>query len=269
MFAGNAKSLVARYIDKIFPRLWMERELKFRSHHFENELWLVPIFCDKRMTSIDVGANTGAYSYYMLKYSAHVISFEPNIDHWRRLRRLLGTRCHLESAALSNDSRHVKLRVDEHNDGLATIEERNSLTWAADESAVVCRDITSRTLDSFSLSNISLIKIDVEGHEEAVIEGASKTIALNRPVLIIESEDRHNPGAPRRLVETMAKFEYRAFFLRGGVLVSSENLEDKDINPANLDGGLRQYVNNFIFIPVDKIDKYAQVVLGISNKLAK
>ena len=43
-----------------------------------------------------------------------------------------------------------------------------------------------RPLDDFGLTNVSLIKIDVEGHENPVLEGAAKTIAANRPVVVLE-----------------------------------------------------------------------------------
>jgi FkbM family methyltransferase len=41
-------------------------------------------------------------------------------------------------------------------------------------------------LDALALDNVSLMKIDVEGCEEEVIEGARETIVGNRPVIIIE-----------------------------------------------------------------------------------
>ena len=55
-----------------------------------------------------------------------------------------------------------------------------------------------RPLDDFSFSNVSLIKIDVEGHENAVLEGASGTIAENRPVVVLEiiGGGTVYPGAP-------------------------------------------------------------------------
>lgn len=42
------------------------------------------------------------------------------------------------------------------------------------------------TLDSLNLNNVSFIKIDVEGNEEEVIEGARKTILRNKPVMVVE-----------------------------------------------------------------------------------
>lgn len=43
-----------------------------------------------------------------------------------------------------------------------------------------------RTLDSFNLDNIALMKIDIESTEDEFLEGARETIARSRPILIIE-----------------------------------------------------------------------------------
>lgn len=43
-----------------------------------------------------------------------------------------------------------------------------------------------RTLDSFNLSNISFIKVDIEGAELAMLKGATQTIKNNKPVIYLE-----------------------------------------------------------------------------------
>jgi len=226
----------------------MERELRFRPSHFEEEFWLVPMLCDKRKTAIDIGANAGHYSYYMGKFSQNVIAFEPNRDLWNDLRRLLGRRVHLEPAALSRTSSKAVLRIDPGNTGVATIEEKNDLSSIKDKSVLAVREIEARTLDSFNFSNIAMIKIDVEGHEEAVLEGARETILRNRPALIVESEDRHNRGAPRRIAESLAALGYLGFYLRDRRLCDFSTLRVEDTDPKNLDSGT-PYINNFVFIP--------------------
>lgn len=47
-----------------------------------------------------------------------------------------------------------------------------------------------RSLDSFELDDVALIKIDVEGGEPAVIRGARETIARCRPLICAEHQDR-------------------------------------------------------------------------------
>ena len=43
-----------------------------------------------------------------------------------------------------------------------------------------------RALDGFGFERVSLLKIDVEGYENEVLEGAVDTIRRNRPVVVIE-----------------------------------------------------------------------------------
>src|SRR5262245_4239333 len=43
-----------------------------------------------------------------------------------------------------------------------------------------------RALDEFPFQDVSFIKIDVEGYEDHVLDGARKTIARHRPVLLVE-----------------------------------------------------------------------------------
>ena len=245
------KATIVNEIRKHFPKLWMERELRFRPNHFEPELQLVPFLCDKRKMSIDIGANMGAYSYVMSKYSKQVLAFEPNKDLWSDLHRLLGGRFHIEGAALSNRVGTSTLRIDHTNTGVATIEEKNNLSCVKDKSIVVEKIVQVATLDSFGFSDVAMIKIDVEGHEEAVVAGALETIRRCRPSLIIESEDRHNPGAPRRLADSLSPLDYRVLFLKSGKLLDFEELRDENMDPANLMRGNREYVNNFVFIPAE------------------
>jgi FkbM family methyltransferase len=234
-------------MEKRFPKLWMERELRFRPNHFEAEFWLLPFLCDRQKTSVDIGANMGHYSYYMAKFSSDVIAFEPNRDLWGDLRRLLGSRVQLDSAALSRTSSKAVMRIDHHNTGVSTIEEKNDLSCVDDVAAVVTREIETRTLDSFNLSNIAMMKIDVEGHEEAVLEGGRETLRRNQPSLIIESEDRHNAGAPRRIAEFLRDLGYLGYFVKGGELRDVSTLRGEDTDHRNLDAGV-PYINNFLFL---------------------
>lgn len=48
-----------------------------------------------------------------------------------------------------------------------------------------------RSLDSFDLDKVDFIKIDVEGGEQFVLEGAKETIRRCRPVLLVEVFEEH------------------------------------------------------------------------------
>jgi FkbM family methyltransferase len=84
-------------------------------------------------------------------------------------------------------------------------------------------DVPVRTLDSFGLTNIGLIKIDVEGSEQAVLEGAIETLTRNHfPKLLFESwrPEQESLGFPARaLRESLFAFlqslQYRIVPVRG------------------------------------------------------
>ncbi len=74
------------------------------------------------------------------------------------------------------------------------------------------------TLDSYHLSNVSLIKVDVEGAEPLVFYGAQETIRANRPVIIYEKrEDRKITSQmiqTLKLESTITDFEIEDFIAK-------------------------------------------------------
>src|SRR5437868_5966109 len=69
-------------------------------------------------------------------------------------------------------------------------------------------EIEVRTLDQFDLRNVGFVKIDVEGHELAVLEGAARTLARERPNLLIEANEHHRPDAVGSIRRFMAELDY-------------------------------------------------------------
>lgn len=126
---------------------------------------------------IDVGCNLGVYTYHFSRFFREVKSFEPLPDISYRV-EVLKLRGHeLLSYALSDNSDqlilHVPIVDGEPAYGLASLEEREVESMEA--------LVQVRTLDSFNFSNVDLIKIDVEGHEQSVIEGGRQTLKTEKP----------------------------------------------------------------------------------------
>ncbi len=183
----------------------------------EAELHLLPRLCSHERWSIDVGANNGVYAWHLARWSAGVTAFEPQPAHAAFLARAFGPRVTVEQVALSDSAGEARLRVPvaRDEDGRATIEPRNTLArQAVAEYAVRCR-----RLDSYRLPPVGLIKIDVEGHELAVLRGAQAILERDRPNLIVESEDRHHPGAPGLVRDFLAAFGYTPHVCRNGRLL--------------------------------------------------
>lgn len=206
--------------------------------------------------AVDVGANRGVYTYWMAKRAAKVDAFEPQHAFARYIRNANLRGVHVHETALSDHAGEARLLVP-GDDGLARIasSDPHDTVAAAAESelgAWMELEVQLRTLDSFGLVDVGFLKIDAEGHELAVLHGARATITTSRPVVFVESEARHAPGAPANIVELMLEGHgyTKAAFVRHWALVDLEEFDlqrdQTDLLPDYLDP---DYVSNFVFWP--------------------
>jgi hypothetical protein len=54
-------------------------------------------------------------------------------------------------------------------------------------------DIKIKTLDSYELTDVDFIKIDVDGYEDLLLQGSQETLAINNPVINIEMKSSKRP----------------------------------------------------------------------------
>src|SRR4029077_5971305 len=134
----------------------------------------------------------------------------------------------------------------------SAVTELASIAPKAVEGSGVAIDVETRRLDDFPISNCSFIKIDVEGHEEAVLDGAAALIAAQRPVLMVELVEAFNPGVVARLTERYAAMSYDVFFWKSGLKPIAEFDAARDQDEALMPS--REYVANFFFIPAEKTE---------------
>ena len=155
---------------------------------------------------IDVGANTGFYALTAAALataasSIHVLAFEPDAAVLRALRGNIrlnraGRRITLSATALSDHAGAGTLYVPSQAHGL--IETSSSLDPAFIPAHSAERTVPLQTLDAFLAASrfantpVTVMKIDVEGHEVPVLAGARVTIARFRPILFVEVLRRAN-----------------------------------------------------------------------------
>jgi len=189
--------------------------------NYEREMELLDALCDRAATGIDIGAKVGMYTYRIRAWSSDVIAFEPIPLFNGMLRAVFhGKRGRIEPYAVSRSKGTAVLRMPIDHAGThlefgrSTIDPENPLGNEAIK-GIRELEVETRALDDYELQSVGFIKIDVEGHELAVLDGAQKTIAAHRPNLLIECNDEHQPDATKKLAAWLAAHQYRAMFLDG------------------------------------------------------
>lgn len=140
-------------------------------------------------TFVDVGANIGLWSLtaaVLVGRCGHVIAFEPNPMSYARLMH------HVQLNAADCISAYNMGLGDWNGIAVISMPPAHNLSRILDkgsarESAGSTRaKIQISTLDTMLDGPIVGMKIDVEGHEEAVLRGARDTIVSCRPWIVIE-----------------------------------------------------------------------------------
>lgn len=244
-------------VERITPRLvWRYRIRTWQIDTGEKEQVLLPWLCRRSRLSIDVGAAAGNYVAHLIPYSSRVVAFEPRKDAAEALRsRFRNTRLvSVEQAALSDSAGSVQMHVPVGRPMLGTIEPYNRLEGAPAPTVVT---VARRRLDDYSFDLVGFIKIDVEGHEQAVLKGGRTTLERERPLVLIEVEERHKTGSVLAVASFFSKIGYGGFFLLDDKLRSIQEFDlPRHQNRGNLDSTGRRvgtYVNNFLFIPTERL----------------
>ena len=211
------------------------------------EMRLIPTLCDASGISIDVGAAGGRYTYLLLVQGSRCMSFEPRPEAADRMRENLSRHpgAQVEVVALSDRSGTTTLRILKEDLGRSTIDPHNRLEarGAVEEITVPIRPLSSYTFDG----PVQFIKVDVEGHESEVLQGAWELLSRDHPSLIIEIEDRHRKGALAEVPTSLAELGYQGFFVWEGRIKSLIEFEADSHQASSRLTNRDKYVNNFIF----------------------
>jgi len=134
--------------------------------------------------AVDVGANIGNHSLFFAGIcNLKTYAFEPFANSRKILQENilindLTEKITIIDCALGSKSYDAYISSENtHNSGTAKIKHDTSE-----------KNTTVQQLDSYKLTNVSLVKIDVEGMELDVLKGSVKTIAKSNPIMLIEAQ---------------------------------------------------------------------------------
>ena len=157
--------------------------------------------------AVDVGANPGNHSLYFSRFFSKVISFEPHPRTFKVLslnaELVPNVECH--NCALSNVNGRAYIHSLPSNMGASFIED-----IPGDSSQQVDVRCLDRMLDVFE--RVSFIKLDVEGTECNVIDGAQEIIERDMPCIVCEQHAFDFVESESNVVRRLKKVGYSRFF---------------------------------------------------------
>lgn len=171
---------------------------------------------------LDLGANSGLYTLLAcaLNEDAEAIAVEPVPRVFAQLQKNVSlnnwnSRCRLVNRAVSNQTGHTTLFVPFTRNGRISEMAYGASLIPNWEHANVSREeikIETVTVDQICLPDkmVDLVKMDIEGVEDKVLEGMEDTITRGHPSIIFEAR----PGSPtERIGDFLAGHGYSLWHL--------------------------------------------------------
>lgn len=151
---------------------------EYPNHHCKGTFYVSLPFVRSFRNAIDVGCRDGEYSRYLQHYFDHTYALDPRKRKFFPFNVDMNKVTHF-TCALGDKDETIQMYGGTH-----------------DASHGKMSEVPCFMLDDFGLEDVDYIKIDVEGFEKKVVIGGERTIAKNRPIIVIEQNDVRLPGEP-------------------------------------------------------------------------
>lgn len=231
----------------------LDRELM--QEGFESaEIGFVEKLLSPGMTVVDIGAHHGLYTLLAAKRvgrKGRVVAFEPSSRERKRLARhvrLNGwSNVRIEGCALGNEDGEADLFLVE-----GTQDWCNSLRPPAVEERTCTVRVEVRRLDDvlagLGCARVDFIKLDAEGAELSILQGASRILgSKKRPAILAEVQDiRTLPWgyAAREIIQFLARLKYRWYAVTA----------DSSLQPVST--ALELYDANLVALPEERLAEF-------------
>lgn len=182
------------------------------SQHITEDIVILEKYITKDSVVVDIGAHIGTMTIPMARLASVVYAFEPMEENIKYLKQniaqnnIVNAVVH-ETAVGSRMGTVGMMHRNPSHTGGDTVEGEGNIPMV--------------TLDSLGLSRIDLIKIDVEGYEPEVLEGAAAVIKSQAPIIFFEINlpelRRHGRSPLQRISKSLKGY---SFYYEGEKILS-------------------------------------------------
>ena len=149
-------------------------------------------YVKQQRVCLDIGSNIGQWTRPLSKIFQSVVCFEPNPNFRECFQKNIQEKnVLLWPYGLSNKEHKAK-------------QDFSSTILQQEDGPIDCR-----TLDSFGLTNVDFVKIDVDGFEVPLLNGAKETLTENNPVINIEMKRDKRAGVVAKCESILHELGYK------------------------------------------------------------
>jgi FkbM family methyltransferase len=133
--------------------------------------------------AVDIGAHVGLWSRILTRCFARLTAFEPIEEHrvcfHKNVRPGQGCEIELHPFALASSEEVLRFAISPDSTGGTHVKLEDNEAGP---------QVVARPLDSFPLPQIDFLKIDCEGYEYFILQGAEKTVRRDQPCIVVEQK---------------------------------------------------------------------------------
>ncbi len=185
---------------------------------FEDEIKFLRRLLQPGQKVIDIGANYGVYTLSMAQTvgpTGHVWAFEPASSTAKLLAKGIAandfTHIVLEQSALSSTCGTAQLSLSEHSELNALVHGKPSMSTSETVPLVTLDE----RMENYGWRDIEFMKIDAEGEEANILNGAKKFFAELSP--LVQYEIKAGDDLHLELVQNFAALGYNSYRLAHGL----------------------------------------------------
>jgi len=197
------------FVENSFMRMYF----LYKSYLENIDLSMVTRHIKPKSIVIDVGANLGWFAVTISQYLAtgcSIFAVEPDKTNLHRLR------LNIEKYKVGHLVKVFPFALsDEKGLGYLTLDRGNPANHQVGVTGEALEVVKLEVLDEIAknVANVSLIKIDVQGHELKVLQGGIETLSKFKPTVIIEIDNRFEKDECKSIWDFMNSLGYKFYYI--------------------------------------------------------